>query len=181
MCFVFTIPEHHRQYLRSQLIFCGEDILRKKKTEGSCVKKHIKTCQGLRNLKPKEQTGRRFKCQQRHGGSQDMEDSRTQSTGLPDDRGKEYTMKQRRGWHQEASGYWKGEQGSRWIFEVYDSDNLCLSIWIAHQRGNSPKSSEVFQSLTVLQLFYLGLYLMRSGRYFNSQKKKKKIQTWLKG
>lgn len=110
----------------------------KQKTEGSCVKKHLKThtCQALRNLRPKEQTGRRLKCQQCHGGSQDMEDSRTQSTGPPEDREKEHTMKQRRGRHQKASGYWRGEEGSRWIFKVYDSGNLCLSIWITHQRGN---------------------------------------------
>lgn len=29
--------------------------------------------------------------------------------GLPEDSGKEHTMKQRRGHLQEASGYWKGE------------------------------------------------------------------------
>lgn len=38
----------------------------------------------------------------RHGGQQD-----------PEHREKEHTMKQRRGRHQKASGYWRGEEGSR--------------------------------------------------------------------
>jgi len=41
------------------------------------------------------------------------EDSRTRSTGSPEDRLGKYTMKQRRGQHQGASGYWEGEEGSR--------------------------------------------------------------------
>jgi len=41
-CFVLTKPENHREYLRPQLIVCGEDVFEKKKKKRSCVRKHIK-------------------------------------------------------------------------------------------------------------------------------------------
>lgn len=152
----------------------------KKKTKRIWVKKHIKTHQGLRNFRAKEQRGRRLKPQECHRGSQDTEDSRTQSTGLQRTAVKN-TMKQSSGHHQEASEYWKGEEESRWISQAYDPDNLCLSIQIAHQRGNLLQTFWGFPIPNCIAIILFRALLNEIWEIFWYPKNMKIIQTWLKG